>query len=101
MTLIDYTARAELFLGSDRSTALAQGPRDFRTLAQALRFAFEQAAPVSLHGASLRVGEKTFERDEMRWLYQSPAYPLPRPVAMAPRRKRRMPFYGASFANAA
>ena len=101
MTSIDYNARAELFLGSDRQTALAQGSRSFRTLAQALRFAFEQVAPVSLRGASLQVGEHNFSGEKLAQLYQSPDYPLQRPIQMAPRRKRRMPFYGASFAKAA
>ncbi|WP_108396185.1 hypothetical protein [Devosia submarina] len=101
MTSIDYNARAELFLGSDRPTALAQGPRNFRTAAQALRFAFEQAAPVSLRGASLRIGTRNFTGEDMARLYHSPDYPLSYPLAAAPRRKRRMPFYGASFARAA
>lgn len=101
MTSIDYNARAELFLGSDRTNALAQGPRTFRTLAQALRFAFEQAAPVSLRGASLRLDGRSYWGEELSRLYQSPDYPLPRPALAAPRRKRRMPFYGASFAKAA
>jgi hypothetical protein len=101
MKSIDYNARAELFLGSDRATALAQGPRSFRTAAQALCFAFEQAAPVSLRGASLRVGKQSFIGDELSQLYRNPDYPLSRPVAQEPRRKRRMPFYGARFAQAA
>ena len=101
MTSIDYNARAELFLGSDRATALAQGPRNFRTAAQALRFAYEQAAPVSLRGASLRIGTQNFSGADMARLYHSPDYPLSHPVAAAPRRRRRMPFYGASLSQAA
>ena len=60
MTFMDFNARAELYLGSDRNTALEQGPRTFRTAAQALSFAFEQAAPVSLRGASLKVGNRSY-----------------------------------------
>lgn len=101
MKSIDYHARAELFLGSDRATALAQGPRNFRTAAQALRFAFEQAAPVSLRGASLRIGKQSFIGDELTQLYRNSNYPLSRPAVQEPRRKRRMPFYGARFAKAA
>ena len=101
MIALDYFAGAELFLGSDRQTALAQGPRAFRTAAQALRFAFEQAAPVSLRGASLRLGSQNFAGEELARLYQSPDYPLPRKATAAPRRRRRLPFYGATFASAA
>ena len=101
MTLIDYHARAELFLGSDEQTALAQGPRAFRTAAHALHFAFEHAAPVSLRGARLTVGELNYGSEELAVLYRSPEYPLPRPQKTEPRRKRRMPFYGAHFAKAA
>ena len=78
MTYPDFHARAELYLGSDRHTATAQGARTFATAAQAIRFAMEEAAPVSLRGASLRVGDTTFARDEIDALYRSPAFPLPR-----------------------
>src|SRR5690606_1325050 len=56
MTNQDFLAAAELYLGSDRQSAAAHGPRMFRSAAKALRFAIEEAAPVSLHGAGLRVG---------------------------------------------
>ncbi|QDZ09607.1 hypothetical protein [Devosia ginsengisoli] len=78
MTFQDYHARAELYLGSDRHTAMAQGSRTFATAAQAIRFALEEAAPVSLHGAMLEVGGATFTRDDLVALYHSPAFPLPR-----------------------
>ena len=78
MTYPDYHARAELFLGSDWQTAAAQGARTFATAAQAIRFAFEEAAPVSLRGAKLRVGDAIFSRDELEALYRSTAFPLPR-----------------------
>ena len=78
MTHPDYQARAELYLGSDRNNAAAQGPRSFRTAAQALRFALEEAAPVSLHFATLHIGAAVFSGAELTWLYRSPDYPLPR-----------------------
>ena len=78
MTSIDFTAPAELYLGSDRQTAAAQGPRRFRTLTQAIRFAFEEAAPVSLRGAQLIAGGRTYSTVELPSLYRSPDYPLPR-----------------------
>jgi hypothetical protein len=65
------SASGDLFLGSDHATALAQGPRRFRTVANALRFAMEQAAPVSLHGASLHIGSRRFGPNQIRRLYRA------------------------------
>jgi hypothetical protein len=78
MTHFDYQAPADLYLGSDRQTAAAQGPRAFRTTAQALRFALEEAAPVSLKGASLEIGDVRYSKADMAALYRSADYPLPR-----------------------
>ena len=89
MTHFIFQAPAELFLGSDWHAAAAQGPRAFRTAAQALRFAHEEAAPVSLKGASLVVGDKTYSNDEMMWLYRSLDYPFPRKKAHKPNSARR------------
>lgn len=78
MTFIDFNARAELYLGSDWQVAAEQGPKTFRTAAQAIRFAFEEAAPVSLHGARLLIGDRIYSNAELPRLYRSPAYPFPR-----------------------
>lgn len=89
MTYPDFHARAELYLGSDWQTAAAQGARTFATAAQAIRFAFEEAAPVSLRGAQLKVGDATFSRDELEALYRSTAFPLPRRQDIKRARARR------------
>ena len=78
MTHQDYQAEAELFLGSDFKSAAAQGPRGFRTVAKALRFAIEEAAPVSLRGARLTIGTRSFSREQMLSLYRNRNYPLAR-----------------------
>ncbi len=78
MTNQDYLSAAELYLGSDRQTAHAQGPRAFGSAAKALRFAIEEAAPVSLRGARLHIGERIFARNDMLALYNSRRYPLAR-----------------------
>jgi hypothetical protein len=78
MTYPDYLASAELYLGSDWQTAAAQGPKTFPTAAHAIRFALEEAAPVSLRGARLRVGEITFSGRDLAALYRSENYPLGR-----------------------
>lgn len=78
MTNQDYLAAAELYLGSDRHSAAAQGPRSFRSAAKALRFAIEEAAPVSLRGARLLIGTRSFGKNDMLALYNSRRYPLAR-----------------------
>jgi hypothetical protein len=80
MRSLDYQEAAELYLGSDLAAAISQGPRSFGTAAKALRFAFEEAAPVSLRGAVLRVGHCVIRRDTMLQLYRGPGYPLPRKI---------------------
>jgi hypothetical protein len=82
----DFLAAAELYLGSDRHSAFAHGPREFRTAAKALRFAIEEAAPVSLRGARLRIGERNFARADMLALYNSRRYPLARKNAVSTQR---------------
>jgi hypothetical protein len=89
MTFTDYSARAELYLGSDHTTAMAQGARSFATAAQALIFAFEHAAPVSLRGASLAVDALAFSGDELAALYHSAEFPLPRKGDITRSRQRR------------
>jgi|SRR5687767_13692130 hypothetical protein len=88
MTHFDFRAPAELYLGSDWHAAAEQGPRTFPSAAKALRFALEEAAPVSLKGASLQVGDKRHTNDEMIWLYRSPDYPFPRKKLHKPNRAR-------------
>jgi hypothetical protein len=88
MTHHDYSARAELYLGSDRATAFAQGPRAFRTAAHAIRFAVEEAAPVSLRGARLVTDKATFWGSDLVRLHNSPDYPLPRRPAARARTRR-------------
>ena len=78
MTHTDYMAPAELHLGSDRTTAASQGGRKFSSAAKALRFAIEEAAPVSLRGATLIIRDRSFPRADMLALYHSHRYPLAR-----------------------
>ncbi|MGV8855184.1 MAG: hypothetical protein ACOH2L_11090 [Devosia sp.] len=92
MIQFDFQAPAALFLGSDWHAAVAQGPRNFRTAAQALRFALEEAAPVSLKGASLELNGRRIRNDQMIWLYRSPDYPLPRKKLHKPSRARSRAF---------
>lgn len=70
MTFDILNAPGELFLGSDSATARAQGARRFGSTAKAVRFAMEQAAPVSLRGAMLRVGNLTLGSRQIRRLHR-------------------------------
>lgn len=68
-------APGDLFLGSDIKTALAQGARHFQSAAKAVRFAMEHAAPVSLHGALLTIGDRHFGPAEIRQLHRQMQHP--------------------------
>ena len=86
MTNQDYLAAAELYLGSDRQSAAAHGPRAFRSVAKALRFAIEEAAPVSLRGARLTIGDKTLARADILAMYNSRRSPLARKNGVSTKR---------------
>ncbi|WIY51820.1 hypothetical protein O9Z70_10015 [Devosia sp. YIM 151766] len=70
MNIQILNAPADLFLGSDAATAFAQGPRHFRSAAKAVRFAMEHAAPVSLRGAMLKIGDRKLGPAQIRHLYR-------------------------------
>ncbi len=77
MTRLSFTLShpADLYLGTSRETARAEGHRHFTSAASAIRFAMEQAAPVSLRGALLVVGDRWLTGNDIRAIYQSnPAF---------------------------
>jgi hypothetical protein len=90
----DYLARADLYLGSDWDTATSLGSRAFRRAAHALRFAFEEAAPISLRGARLHVGERQFAGHELKGLYTSRHYPLQRKRSPGTNNEKRKAYAG-------
>jgi hypothetical protein len=74
----DYSASAELFLGRSKK---AWGPisyKRFETGAAALRFAVEELPADVLIGTYLEVEEVRFDRYDIQYLYESPAYPFGR-----------------------
>jgi hypothetical protein len=83
LTGFDYGAAAELFLGRSRAAKRRPKYRRFDTAAEAVRFVVEDLPPTVLPGAYLLVDETRFAVDEIRCLYESAGYPLPRPVETA------------------
>ncbi len=76
MKKIKMNANAALYLGSDWQNAQNEGARIFPTAAQAVRFAMEEAAPVSLRGALMVVDGRRFSGGEIADLYRSENYPF-------------------------
>ena len=74
----DYGASAELFMNRTRTTKGRPKYRRFDTAAEAVRFVVEELPSAVLTGAYLLVAETRFGVEEIRSLYQSAGYPLPR-----------------------
>ena len=76
----DYGASAELFMSRRRTTKSRPKYKRFDTAAQAVRFVVEELPAAVLTGAYLLVAETRFGVEEIRSLYESKGYPLPRAV---------------------
>jgi hypothetical protein len=77
----DYGASAELF--SSRGRNGRRQPLDYRrftSAAEAVRFVIEDLAPRFFVGAYLQVDESRYQGAEIRRLYASANYPLPRKI---------------------
>jgi len=82
MADFDYEAAAELFPTRRRMPRREPfGYKRFAQAAQAIRFAMEDLPPECLVGAFLEVDEERYGSDDIRRLYESAEYPLPRRVA--------------------
>jgi hypothetical protein len=77
--LFDYSMEAELFSvkgGNFRRQPL--GYKRFARAADAICFAMEELPPHCLVGTYLQVNEERYQAKEIRRLYESREYPLPR-----------------------
>ena len=76
----DYGASAELFMNRSRTAKRRPKYKRFDTAAEAVRFVVEELPGAVLTGAYLLVAETRFGVEEIRSLYQSTGFPLPRAV---------------------
>ena len=82
MACFDYGAAAELFPRRQRTRTMgAVTYMRFAAAAEAIRYAVEEIAASSFRGAFLEVNEERFDSNEIRRLYESVEYPLPRQPA--------------------
>jgi hypothetical protein len=79
MTTFDYSALAELYPAKSwKGGAGRVTYKRFEAAAEALRFAIEELPPQFLLGTYLEVEEARFDGRQIRQLYESEDYPLPR-----------------------
>jgi hypothetical protein len=82
MACFDYGAAAELFPGRHKTRMIgAVTYKRFAAAGEAIRYAVEVLPASSLLGAFLEVNEERFDSNEIRRLYESVEYPLPRQPA--------------------
>ena len=80
----DYTALAELYLTrSYKRRAGCITYQRFEVAAEAVRFAMEELPSELLLGTYLEVEEERFNGKQIRLLYESKDYPLPRKLPLA------------------
>jgi hypothetical protein len=78
MSDFDYMASAELFAAQGRSGLRY---RRFPRAAEAIRYAIEKLPADLLLASRLEVEEQRYDGQQIRALYESDSYPLPRKLA--------------------
>lgn len=83
MEPFDFDVPAELYATLGRRSQRAPVTyRRFSSSAEALRYAIETLTPEQLYGTVMEVSDARFDGAAIRALYESTAYPLPRPKAL-------------------
>jgi hypothetical protein len=81
MVPFDYTAGADFFPGRSRKTLHRRtGYRRFAQAADAIRFVIKDLEPDLMLGTYILVDEERYTGADIRRLYESADYPLPRPT---------------------
>ncbi len=78
MATLDYSAPAELYPSRRYAKTPREQYRRFKTAAEAIRFIVEEVPSTWLIGSFLEVGNRRYDGNAIRALYESPDYPLPR-----------------------
>ena len=79
IVMFNYGSPAELFSAKSKGGRRQRiGYRRFATAAEAIRFAVEDFPAIRALNAWMQVGDERFDSDEIRRLYESNNYPLPR-----------------------
>ncbi|MDP2618659.1 MAG: hypothetical protein Q8P46_00540 [Hyphomicrobiales bacterium] len=79
MNDFNYSGPAELYIANRRRAGRnSMTYRKFETAAKAIRYLIEELPNTSLPGTILEVDEERYRHKEIRKLYNSSAYPLPR-----------------------
>jgi hypothetical protein len=80
LAAFNFNARAELFVPRSRATKSPPTCKRFDTAAEAVRFVVEEMPAAVSSGAYLLVETTRFALEEIRSLYESAGYPLPRHI---------------------
>lgn len=78
MKKFDFNAPAELFPSRNRKIANKVRYRRFDTAADAIRYAVEELPEPLLLGAYIEINESRLGHKDIRALYDSESYPLPK-----------------------
>ena len=78
MDEFDYSTPAEIFASKGRGVGRPLSYWRFSTGAEAVRYAIEALPAEMLDGTVMEVDEARFAAGDIRRLYESPGYPLPR-----------------------
>jgi hypothetical protein len=81
MNRFDFAAPGELFCSRSISMRSRVTYKRFPSAAKAIQFAIEELPADVLRSTTLEVSEQRLRGDEIRQLYQDPAYPLARRAA--------------------
>ena len=81
MVVIDFSSPAEFYPGRRTGARTALHYLRFDTVAEAVRHAIEKTAPDQITDAVIECEEARYQGEDIRQLYRSENYPLPRKAA--------------------